>query len=161
MIRLDRFRAKSFFNTGEYEKALILYEKVVKVSKTSRDRMSLARIYLKAGRFDDAEAQLRKLNLADLNAVEGIQAKISLAQTIWRKGDLKDAIRRVELIFQTEKITLVYATLGYLYIVAGDKKALDFNQEAYAYNPANAEIGDNLGECLLATKDYALSLIHI
>jgi tetratricopeptide (TPR) repeat protein len=159
MLRFYRIYAKYLYAKGEFQKALVVYERIVRDSKSSKDRLSLSRIYLKAGRFDDAETQLRKINLMDLDKIEVVQAKISLAQAVWKKGDLKDAIRRVEAVFETEKITLVYATLGYLYIEAGDlKKALAFNQEAYAYNPANTEICDNLAECWLALKDYPKAL---
>jgi tetratricopeptide (TPR) repeat protein len=159
MLRFYRIYAKYLFGKGEFQKALVIYERIVKDSKTSRDRLSLARIYLKTGRFDDAEAQLRKLNLVDLNQTEVVQAKLNLAQVVWKKGDVKDAIRRAEVVFATEKITLVYATLGYLYIEAGDlKKALAFNQEAYEYNSANSEICDNLAECWLALKEYQKAL---
>jgi tetratricopeptide (TPR) repeat protein len=159
MLRFYRMYAKYLFSKGEFQKALVIYERIVRDSGSGRDRLSLARIYLKSGRFDDAETQLRKLNLADLNQLEVVQAKLNLAHAIWKKGDLKDAIRRVEAVFETEKITLVYATLGFFYIESGDlKKALAFNQEAYAYNSANAEICDNLAECWLSLKEYQKAL---
>jgi len=159
MLRFYRIYAKYLFGKGEFQKALVLYERIVRDSKTSRDRLSFARILMKVGRFDDAETQLRKLNLVDLDKIEVVQAKLNLAQVVWKKGDVKDAIRRVEAVFETEKITLVYATLGYLYVEAGDmKKALAFNQEAYEYNSANSEICDNLAECWLALKEYQKAL---
>ena len=59
MLRFYRIYAKYLFGKGEFQKALVIYERIVMDSKTSRDRLSLARILMKLGRFDYAEAQLR------------------------------------------------------------------------------------------------------
>jgi pentatricopeptide repeat protein len=161
MLRLWRTLAKFHFARGDYEKALALFRRVVALGCIPSDKLSLSRILLKTGHFAEAEKVLRGLSQSDLRPEEIIQAKLNLALAIWKQGDLDDAIRRVEAVYADHKVTHVYATLGYLYIEQGDlPKALSFNQEAIEYNSKNAEIRDNLGQCLqeLGETERALAI---
>lgn len=161
MLRLWKIIARYHFARGDYEKALALYRRIVALSGLANDKLSLSRILLKTGHFAEAEKLLRSLSQSDLRPEEIIQARLNLALAIWKQGDLEDAIRRIELVYADNKVTHVYATLGYLYIEQGDlPRALAFNQEAFEYNSQNAEIRDNLGQCLqeLGETEKALEI---
>ncbi len=161
MLPIWRIIARFHFARGDYDKALTLYRRIVALGGIPNDKLSLSRILLKTGHFAEAEKLLRSLSQSDLRPAEIIQAKLNLALAIWKQGDLDDAVRRVELVYADNKVTHVYATLGYLYIEQGDlARALAFNQEAFEYNSQNAEIRDNLGQCLqeLGETEKALEI---
>ena len=150
MLRLMRFLANFHYGRGRTEKALTLYRWICRNGGGPRDRMSLGRLLLKTGHFDEAETELKKISRSDLRPIEVVQVRLNLALALWKKGQLDEAVTRMEAVYAENKITLVYACLGYLLVEQGDlHKALAFNQEAYAYNPKNSEIRDNLGQCLL------------
>ena len=161
MLRIWRNIAKFHFPRGDYEKALALFRRIVALGGLPIDKLSLSRSLLMTGHFTEAEKVLRGLSQGDLRPDEVIQAKLNLALAIWKQGDLDDAVRRIEAIYADHQVTHVYATLGYLYIEQRDlANALAFNQEAFEYNAKNAEIRDNLGQCLqeLGETEKALEI---
>lgn len=160
---ITQVQIQQLFKAGRYEEALALYRKATQKKIDSRDRLSIGRILLKLGRWDEADEELRRIDRTGLSSLEVLQARINLVLIRWKKGDLDEAIKRMEAIFGEEKVTLTYATLGYLYIERAIakkdfRKALAFNLEAHEYNPQNAEIKDNYAEALLHSGDWQKAL---
>ncbi len=156
---LTQLKIRNLFEARKYEEALAVYRKATQKGADSRDRLSISRLCLKLGRWDEAEEELRKIDRNKLSSLEVLQARINLILAKWKKGELEDAIRRAESLFGEEKVTLTYATLGYLYIERAFakkdwKKAVSFNKEAMEYNGSNGEIQDNYGQALLESGDW-------
>ena len=74
-------------------------------------------------------------------------------------GEMKSAVERLEEAHRDKPCGLIYQTLGYLYIEAGDaEKALAYNQEALDYDDEDSIVLDNLGQTyyrLLGDKEKA------
>lgn len=160
---LTQLKIRTLFDARKYEEALALYRKATQKGADSRDRLSISRLCLKIGRWDEAEEELRKIDRAKLSELEVLQARVNLCLVKWKKGDLDDAIKRAESLFAEDKVTLTYATLGYLYIERAYakkdwKKAVSFNKEAYEYNTTNGEIQDNYAQALLESGDWQAAL---
>jgi tetratricopeptide (TPR) repeat protein len=156
---LTQLKIRKLFDARKYEEALALYRKATQKGPDARDRLSISRLCLKLGRWDEAEEELRKIDRNKLSSLEVLQARINLILAKWKKGDLDDAIRRAEALYAEEKVTLTYATLGYLYIERALakkdwKKAIAFNKEAMDYNGSNGEIQDNYAQALLESGDW-------
>ena len=84
----------------------------------------------------------RKLTRQNLQAAE-----LNLAIISWKKGDIKDAIQKLEGVYDEDyRSTVHYGTLGVFYILAGElEKAEKFCLEALEYNPGDLSIKDNMG----------------
>ncbi len=81
--------------------------------------------------------------------------KSNYALALWKNGELDRAIAIYEDIFPKYKNTIIYGSLGYLYILKGDlEKALKFNQEAMEYNDTGTVILDNLGQTYYLMGEY-------
>lgn len=134
-------------------------EKLRKAYKSGRVRpkyiSAYAYILLKVGKADEAYSILSKLYESKLNEEEKVHVKTNLALTIWKKGDLDQAVSMFEEIYNEIKTTNIYGCLGYLLILKGDlDRALQFNLEAYEYNNTGSVIADNMGQTYYLLGEY-------
>lgn len=76
-----------------------------------------------------------------------LAAELNLAIISWKKGDIKDAISKLEAVYdENYRSTVHYGTLGVFYIMANElEKAESFCAEALEYNPDDMSIKDNMG----------------
>ncbi len=141
---------------GNTDKALTWFERACKSGKASpRIVTSYAYLLLKSGNIPESGNVLNNLLSTKLNQDDRMYAKSNLALVLWKKGELDNAISMLEEVIETYKTSVVYGSLGYLYILKGDMdKALDFNTEAYQYNSSNTVIQDNLGQVYYLRKEY-------
>ncbi len=84
----------------------------------------------------------QKLTKQNLQAAE-----LNLAIISWKRGDIKDGIKRLEEIYNNGyRSTVHYGTLGVFYIMANEiDTAEKFCLEALEYNSGDMSIRDNLG----------------
>jgi tetratricopeptide (TPR) repeat protein len=77
------------------------------------------------------------------------------ALVLWKKGQVDEAIKLLETVYDNFKTTSIYGSLGFLLLLKGDlERALNFNLEAYEYNSTSPVIIDNLGQSYFLTGDY-------
>lgn len=95
----------------------------------------------------------------DMNEVRRQQLWMNYAVAEYKLGDLPKAIHMLESMHKRGRSGLIYGSLGFLYIEAGDaEKALEFNMEAYEYDDEDPVTLDNLGQIyyrLLNDKEKA------
>ncbi|MGB4589158.1 MAG: tetratricopeptide repeat protein [Clostridiaceae bacterium] len=145
------------YNKGDKENALKYFEKAVK-HKQSKPyiKSSYGYLLLREGRVEEAEPYL--IEASEYQAKDSrfhFNSILNLAILNWKKGDIDKGIKLVEDIKEQYKNTIMYEILGYLYISKGDyKKALEFNQEAYDFNPDDNVIGDNLAQSHFFLGEY-------
>jgi len=83
----------------------------------------------------------------DLRPGQRQELLVDYAVAQYKLGEMEKAINLLEASHRKGPCGLTYQTLGYLYIEAGDKeKALQYNQEALAYDDEDAVVLDNLGQ---------------
>jgi tetratricopeptide (TPR) repeat protein len=140
-----------FYNhsRGKKEKAFKWYEKAEKHEITNPNfQMAYGVLLLRSGQFEKAKAIFNRL-LVFFPRNESVKnnAKINLALTNWKIGDLDAAVESMTEVHNKLKNSRTYGTLGYLLVEAGDyEKALEFNLEALDYDDTDAVVLDNLGQ---------------
>lgn len=100
---------------------------------------------LKSGRIEEAESVLNAFLASGPEGRGKLDAQMNLALVRWKQGRLQEAVAMLEEIHEQIKTTVLYGSLGYLYIEAGDlDRALRYNLEARDYNDSDPVILDNL-----------------
>jgi len=148
--------ASRAYTSGDYDKALRLLEKALKLSpKNSTMRGAYAWLLLKLGNTGEAEIQIDQALANAAREEQKSTLNVTKSMVLWKKGELDQAISLLEKVLESYKNSNVYATLGFLYLEKGDlDKALSFNLEAYDFNSTNAIILDNLGCTRLLRGEY-------
>ncbi len=83
----------------------------------------------------------------DLDLRRKQELAINSAVARYKLGEMDQALALLEEAHQKIPCGLIYQTLGYLYIEAGDAEhALAYNQEALDYDDADPIVLDNLGQ---------------
>jgi tetratricopeptide (TPR) repeat protein len=101
---------------------------------------------LKYGHIDHAEKVLEQLITPNTTLSQRSSINMNLALVRWKQNRLDEAISMLEEINERMKTSVLYGSLGYLYVEQGDlDRALAYNLEAYDYNETNTVILDNLG----------------
>lgn len=156
---------------GEREKADAKYQEALAAYKKCVEDPNCKHVYLEAysvllmryRRFDEAMALLRR---ADKNAMpkqDKLKLRINYAVCQWKTGKLDQAIELLESVFNDLKNSVVYGSLGYMYIEKGKQtgdytKAIEFNQAAYDYDEDDAVVLDNMGQLYLNMGDEEKAL---
>ncbi|MDD3212486.1 MAG: tetratricopeptide repeat protein [Eubacteriales bacterium] len=147
---------------GQTAEAKKLYEEAVAAGLTDpRYLLSYSVLMIRDGEFQKARELLVKHQKSPyLNEESKRQLFVNYAACVYKLGDLPKGITVLENQHAKEPSGLVYETLGYLYIEAGDKeKALAYNQEALEYDDEDPITLDNLGQTyyrLIGDKKKAL-----
>jgi tetratricopeptide (TPR) repeat protein len=101
--------------TGE---AIESYEAAVRVYDDAVNRFSLGQAYLKAGRYDDAESQFRKVIQKEPKSTNGY---FGLGQSYAAQKKYSEAIQEFErALEQDNSFWDAYAEMGFTYADAGD-----------------------------------------
>ncbi len=145
---LIAFFARLKFQKGDLSGSLRLHGIANRVGKL-RDAslMYYGYLLLRDGQLGFAKDVLVRASLCakKLPMKKRIKAMIAIAE--WKSGDLDTAIEMTEDAMVDFKTTNLYQNLGLMYVLKGDaRRALDFNKEAFDYNPDDMIIMDNLAE---------------
>lgn len=134
---------------GDIEGAKKLYEEALqKGMNSARLLLSYSVLLLRNDEYQKAKDVLVKLQKCpDLSNEQKQQMYINYAVCCFKMGDLPRAVELLEKQYTKTKNGLIYETLGYVYVEAGDfEKALAFNEEAVAYDDEDAICLDNLAQ---------------
>ena len=145
------------FARGNTQKSLKTFKLANKIGKMNfENKISYGYLLLRMGNIDEAG---KVLNLVTMqapakNPTVKFRARAMLALVAWKRGELDDAIESLETVFENYKNTIVYQSLGLMYIEKGDKnRALEFNLAAYEYSDSDKIIVDNLAEAYVLCGD--------
>lgn len=147
------------YQSGDIEAAKKLYEEALQSGlQDPRYILSYSVLLLRSGEYQKArELLVAHQNNPLLNGESKKQLYVNYAVSMYKLGDPDKAVRVLESQHQKDPSGLVYQTLGYLYVAAGNKdKALSFNQEALEYDDEDPITLDNLAQAYyLIEKDKA------
>jgi tetratricopeptide (TPR) repeat protein len=149
--------ANAALHKGDIDLSLQWLEKAYQVNP---NHPQIATTYgynlLKYGQIEQAEKVLEKLLQSNLTELQKSTVNMNLALIHWKQDRLDEAITMLEEIHEKMKTSVLYGSLGYMYIEQ-DKldTALQYNLEAYDYNDTYTVILDNLGLTYIKLKDWA------
>ena len=145
---LVAFFARMKFQKGDLSGSLRLHGIANRIGKL-RDAslMYYGYLLLRDGQLEFAKDVLVRASLCAKKPPMKKRIKAMIAIAEWKSGDLDTAIEMTEDAMVDFKTTNLYQNLGLMYVLKGDaRRALDFNKEAYEYNPDDMIIMDNLAE---------------
>jgi len=141
-------KAAALINKGDTEGAMKLYEEAVQEGlKEMHGLLAYSVLLIRAGRIQEARELLVKIQKYPMNDDQRRQLMVNYASCAYKLGNIEKGIELLERMHQKGPSGMVYQTLGYLYVEAGDyEKAIAFNTEAYEYDDEDAITLDNLGQ---------------
>lgn len=142
------------------EKSLNYMEKAL---KTKRLRTEYILYYgfvcLKAGEIERAERVLKMAEGKKMSPQTACRAAVNRALLVWKKGDIKEAIRILEEQLEIGEDKAVYGTLGQLLLQNGQlQRAKELNERAAVFDKYDESIQDNLALTYRMTGDIDSSL---
>jgi Cytochrome c biogenesis factor len=143
-------------NNGDVEGAKALYEEALsKGMNNPRYLLAYSVLLLRNNEFERAKEILVKIQkVPGLSKEQKFQMYINYAVCCYKLGDMERALDLLEKQFAGTKNGLIYETLGYVYVEAGDlEKALAFNTEAVEYDEEDAICLDNLAQTYYRLAD--------
>ncbi len=151
---LNARQASNLQSKGDVEGAIKLYQKALDEGLTeTRYILSYSVLLLRTGKFQEARELLVKFQKAPMTEDQRVTLHVNYACAVYKLGDLQKAIDVLERIHAKSPCGIVYETLGYLYIEAGDaEKALAYNQEALEYDDEDTITLDNLAQTYYRLK---------
>lgn len=153
-------KAAALVRKGNTEEAMKLYQEAVDEGcQDVRSLLSYSVLLFRAGRFQEARELLVKIQKYPMSDDMRRQMYVNYATSVFKLGETQKALEILEHQHEKQESGLIYETLGYLYIEAGEtEKALVFNTKAYEYDDEDAITLDNLGQTyyrLLGDKEKA------
>lgn len=153
-------KAATLASKGNTEEAMKLYQEAVdEGAQDARSLLGYSVLLFRAGRFQEARELLVKIQKFPMTDDLRRQMYVNYASTVFKLGETEKAIEVLEHQHEKQESGLIYETLGYLYVEAGDaEKALAFNTQAYEYDDEDYITLDNLGQTyyrLLGDKEKA------
>ena len=153
-------KARKAHQEGRTEEAMKLYQEVMdEGNKDPAVFLPYSVLLIRNGRYAEAREMLVKNQKLPMGPDQKNQLFVNYAACVYRMGELQKGIDLLERQHQKQPSGMIYETLGYLYIEAGDaEKALAYNMEAYEYDDEDAITLDNLGQIyyrMLGDKEKA------
>jgi len=132
---------------GDIDQSLKWLDKAYKVDqKHHQIAITYGYNLLKYSDIDKAEQIFEKLLISSNTKEQRTAINMNLALVRWKQNRLDEAISILEEINERMKTSVLYGSLGCLYVEQGNlDHALAYNLEAYEYNDSNTVILDNLG----------------
>lgn len=131
---------------GDVKRALELIEQAARLNRKQPAIMaSRAYLLLKDGRIGEAEEALAAVR--NMPGAGRLKLNVTITQALirWKQGRLDEAVGMLEELHGQMQNTLLYGSLGYLYVEQGDlDKTLAYNLEACDFNDTDGVILDNL-----------------
>ena len=175
---MEIFKARKAVNMhqkGQYDAALKIYEELYAKGHVSAVYMlPFSVLLLRNGKKDEdflkVKEVLKKAEKApDLMPDKRQQLLMHYAVAQYKLGEMEKALHLLEAAHQKSPCGIIYGTLGFLYIQAGNaEKALSYNLEALEYDDEDPVTLDNLGQVYYRllndkekAKEYFLKAIEI
>ena len=146
---------------GDNEAARALYEQAMAAGlNDARSMLSYSVLLLRSGDYEKAKEILVKCQKAPgISEEQKQQLHMNYAVCCYKLGDMKRALELLERQDLRKPTGMIYGTLGYLYVEAGDfEKAAAYNQKALDYDDEDPVCLDNMGQTyyrLLNDKEKA------
>lgn len=152
--------AASKYAKGDVQGALDLFKEAMDEGLTDlRYILNYSVLLIRQERYQEARDLLVKVQKYPMTDDQRRQLFVNYATCVYKMGEIQKGIELLERQHQKQPSGMVYETLGYLYIEAGEtEKALAFNTEAYEYDDEDSITLDNLGQTyyrLLGDKEKA------
>ena len=141
-------KAAALVSKGNTEEAMKLYQEALDEGcQDAKALLTYSVLLFKAERFQEARELLVKIQKYPMTDDTRRQLFVNYASTVFKLGDTQKAIDVLERQHEKQESGLIYETLGYLYVEAGEtEKALEYNTKAYEYDDEDAITLDNLGQ---------------
>lgn len=141
-------KASVLLNKGKTEEAMKLYEEAVNEGlKEVTSLLTYSVLLIRRYRFQEARELLVKIQKYPMSDDQRRQLMVNYASCAYKLGNIEKGIELLERLHQKSESGMVYETLGYLYVEAGDfEKAVSYNLEALEYDDEDAITLDNLGQ---------------
>ncbi|MBE5801114.1 MAG: hypothetical protein E7319_02390 [Clostridiales bacterium] len=141
-------KAHKAHKEGRTEEALTLYREAVSEGMNDpRYIIPYTVLMIRNGQYAEARELLVKTQKLPMQPQQKVQLFVNYSACVYKMGELQKGIDLLERQHQKQPSGMIYETLGYLYIEAGDaEKALAYNMEAYEYDDEDAITLDNLGQ---------------
>ena len=133
---------------GDVEGALQLYKEAMADGLTDmRYILSYSATLIREGHYAEARELLVKVQKYLMTDDQRCQLFVNYASCVYKMGEVHKGIELLERQHEKQPSGIVYETLGYLYVEAGETdKAIAFNTEAYEYDDEDSITLDNLGQ---------------
>ena len=140
-------KAMKLHNEGNFDEALKLYEECMNEGlKDMKTILPYSVLLLRSGQYQKARELLVSVQKYPMADDQKRQLFVNYAVAVYKLGDLPKAIEVLEVQNKKAESGLVYETLGYLLVEAGDfDKALEYDDE----DPITL---DNLGQTYFRLK---------
>ena len=160
MATIKARNAASMYSKGDVEGAIQLYQEAIRDGLTDvRSLLTYSVILIRQGKFQEARELLVKIQKYPMTDDNRSQLFVNYASCVYKMGEVQKGIDVLERQHEKQPCGMIYQTLGYLYVEAGEaEKALNFNTEAYDYDDEDPITLDNLGQTyyrLLDDKEKA------
>lgn len=160
MATLKARKAATLYSKGDVDGAVQLYQEAFSEGLTDvRALLTYSVILIRQGKFQEARELLVKIQKYPMTDDAKSQLFVNYASCVYKMGEVHKGIDLLERQHQKSPCGMIYQTLGYLYVEAGEtEKALNFNLEAYDYDDEDPITLDNLGQTyyrLLNDKEKA------
>lgn len=150
----------------DYKKGFKWFQKAYDTGKMNpQQALIYAYLLIRNAEIDKAERLITSILLnrkSELTEKNILASDLNMAIILWKKGDIKGAIEKMEYVYQTGyRSSVHYQTLGVFYILNGQlQRALEFSLEGKDYSPCDQSINDNLGLCYyhLGENDKAMKV---
>jgi tetratricopeptide (TPR) repeat protein len=141
-------KASLLINKGDNEGAMKLYAEAEKEGlKEMNALLAYSVLLIRAAKFQEARELLVKIQKYPMNEDHRRQLMVNYASVAYKLGNLEKGVELLERMHQKGPSGMVYQTLGYLYVEAGNyEKAVAYNLEALEYDDEDAITLDNLGQ---------------
>ena len=129
-------KAMKLHNEGNFDEALKLYEECMNEGlKDMKTILPYSVLLLRSGQYQKARELLVSVQKYPMADDQKRQLFVNYAVAVYKLGDLPKAIEVLEVQNKKAESGLVYETLGYLLVEAGDfDKALEYNLKALEYD---------------------------
>lgn len=141
-------KAAALYSKGDTNGAMRLYKEAIDEGLTDvRSILPYSIMLIREGKYPEARALLVKAQKYPMNDDSRRQLIVNYASCVYKMGEIQKGIELLERLHAKQPSGLIYETLGYLYVEAGEaEKALALNTEAYEYDDEDPITLDNLGQ---------------
>lgn len=141
-------KAAKKYADGDVEGAMQLYKEAMGEGlQDLRYILSYSALLIRQGSYQEARDLLIKVQKYPMSDDQKRQLFVNYASCVYKMGEIEKGIDLLERQHQKQPSGIVYETLGYLYVEAGNaEKALSYNLEAVEYDDEDPIVLDNLGQ---------------
>lgn len=145
---LDAKKALMKLQKGDVEAAKALFAKAEEGGlKDARNLLTYSVLLIRGGEYQKARDLLVKIQNYPMQPESRRQLYVNYASVIYKMGEIEKAVELLERQHAKAPCGMIYQTLGYLYVEAGNfEKAVAYNQEALEYDDEDPIVLDNLGQ---------------